>query len=972
MIPNSSCGFFNKKRLPMYYNNVRSIVNKRNVNTKIELSPYKILCFTETFLDENVNFNFPDSFNVFRCDRAITDNITRTRRASGVAVLVHKSLQCKSVELNTDPVCEFLAIEIVLKPKSMIIYLCYMSIFDINIANKHYERIKLLTDSYPSHRLFVLGDFNLKNIAWEEDEENNFYMPILNTTSNAIYHTNANDFLMRMLSLPMFQLSNVKNSAGNVLDLVFVNDWTDVSLSIDPHTIIDAEQQDEYHRPYDITIDYCARGSLLNDERENIPIFCYQRGNYKRMCQQLDNINFTHEFNIRTTDEAYEFFLYTMNELILANVPRIVPKKYANKPKWWNRILQQKKNRRDKLYKRQQKGTISTEYIAAAIEFNTLHERYYNSYIQRVQENIKNDPATFWQFAKLNNNTSAYPNKMKRANERASSPDEIVELFANQFESSYVNDEREWNPNDIIQIINDATEVIVTLDDIDWAINSLKWKSGAGPDKLSPFVIKMCIDKIVWPIWLLFQKTFDDGQIPAALKLSRVVPVFKKGDKSDVSNYRVVAISSVILKIFEIAVKSRLMIIIEPKLSNAQHGFRPRRSVTTNLLNLSIDVYKALQRGNQIDIFYGDFKDAFNAVCHRILVSKMNSFGLGSKTIKWLYEFIAGRMSFVKIGKAESRKYRMSSGVPAGSTLGPILFLMFINDLPDVIQNAKVLLFADDSKMFLEIDDQRDTAILQTDINNMMRWCHDNMLPLNINKCNIFSASRAITPNYANYSMAEHIIERKETIRDLGVILDRRFSYGDHIEQTTLKCRQLIGCIKRHSIGKFTTETQRILYLAYVRSRLEFASVIWNPYQQIYIDDIESIQKQFVIYLLDSRRNATSFRLDPYIDRCKLLKLQTLVLRRKIADSVFAFDIFKGEINDVNISSNFVIRDHHYATRRARLIDEPFYNTDYLRNQPIARLIQHVNQNNAIFRNTIDRKIFKRKIEINLTDIENE
>ena len=268
---------------------------------------------------------------------------------------------------------------------------------------------------------------------------------------------------------------------------------------------------------------------------------------------------------------------------------------------------------------------------------------------------------------------------------------------------------------------------------------------------------------------------------------------------------------------------------------------------------------------------------------------------------------------------------------------------MFINDLPDVMMHAKMLLFADDSKMYKEISNVNDTERLQTDINNMMRWCDENRMPLNFNKCNIFTASRVDRPIYVNYLMGEHVIERTETIRDLGVLLDRRFSFGDHIEQTTIKCRQLVGCIKRHSYGKLSKAAQRVLYLAYVRSRLEFASVIWSPYQEVYIDDLESIQRQFVIYLLDSRRNATSFRLAPYEDRCKLVKLQSLELRRNLADSLFAFDLFKKTINDVNIHSNFVINDHFYGTRRARLIEEPFYRQDYLRNQPIARMIKYVN-----------------------------
>lgn len=118
-----------------------------------------------------------------------------------------------------------------------------------------------------------------------------------------------------------------------------------------------------------------------------------------------------------------------------------------------------------------------------------------------------------------------------------------------------------------------------------------------------------------------------------------------------------------------------------------------------------------------------------------------------------------------------------------------------------------------------------------------------------------------------------------------------------------------------------------------------------------------------MIYLLENRRNATSFRLDPYIVRCKLLNIQPLEVRRKTADAVVAFDIYKNNIIDPNISSKFVSREHHYETRRATLIDEPFYRTDYLRNQPLARLIYCINQNSEIFSNTNDKNVFKRKIE---------
>ena len=151
---------------------------------------------------------------------------------------------------------------------------------------------------------------------------------------------------------------------------------------------------------------------------------------------------------------------------------------------------------------------------------------------------------------------------------------------------------------------------------------------------ISPYVVKKCIDSIVWPIWLLFQKTMEVGVIPERLKLSRIVPVFKKGDKVDVKNYRVVSIGSTLLRIFERAVKFKLASIIEPRLSNAQHGFRPQRSITTNLLNLSIAAHKAFDRGSQLDVFYGDFANAFDTVWHRRLIEKLMQFGIGEKTAK--------------------------------------------------------------------------------------------------------------------------------------------------------------------------------------------------------------------------------------------------------------------------------------------------------------------------------------------------
>ncbi|XP_055306801.1 uncharacterized protein LOC129571055, partial [Sitodiplosis mosellana] len=435
-----------------------------------------------------------------------------------------------------DPDCEAVAFEIILKPTPILLYVCYMKLFEIEIANKHFDNIKSLMTRYASHQVIVLGDFNLKNIQWVPDETETCFVPCIPMETRSIYLKNANTFLNKMLELPLYQISSIENVASNVLDLLFVNNSSDVKLSVDQHTLVDANQQDVFHKPYEIEFEYSKISSTLRSEPKLV--FKYSRGNYQRLCQQIESINFQHEFGIRDVHSAFDFFHRTISTLTENNVPKVSVTNYPNKPKWWSRELQHKKNQRDKSFKRKPSGVQTDEYVKACHEFNVLNDRLHNEYIMGIQNNIKSNPAAFWKFAKIGNKQATYPNQMHHNNVTADSPDDIVQLFANYFESIYVADDQSWNFDDIFRESDDANEINVSLESIELAINSLKWHSGAGPDDISPFVIKQCVDAIVWPIWLLFQKTFDAGTIPYLLKLSRVVPVFKKGDKDDVTNYR--------------------------------------------------------------------------------------------------------------------------------------------------------------------------------------------------------------------------------------------------------------------------------------------------------------------------------------------------------------------------------------------------------------------------------------------------
>lgn len=526
--------------------------------------------------------------------------------------------------------------------------------------------------------------------------------------------------------------------------------------------------------------------------------------------------------------------------------------------------------------------------------------------------------------------------------------------------------------NIIADCKNDAREIQVSMFDIDNTINKLKINGSVGADGISPKVIVKCKDALIWPLWILFQKTLESGIIPNSLKLSRVIPIHKKGDKTDIENYRMVAIGSMLLQIFEKTVNRKLSLLVENQLSTLQHGFRSGRSVSTNLLALSIAAHDAFSHGNQLDVFYGDYEKAFDRVNHRILLKKLVAVGLGPMTIKWIASFLQNRGNFVQTGNSKSYSFISGSGVGAGTSLGPLLFLLFINDITSLklCRGTKMLLFADDIKMYREVATPTDELKLRGDLKRLSIWCTENELDLNVDKCFIISISRNTDYHIADYQIKGKPIARVDEIRDLGVIVDSRMNFITHIEKTIASARQMTGYIKWLSSGRFHMNTLRILYTAYVRSKLEFAAAIWDPYQANYIGDIESIQKQFLLFLLGDSVRRPPYRIAPYVDRCKLVRLEPLYTRRLKAKLSMAYDLLEKEL-DPEISSKLVrivntgrvLRDRHQ-----NILVERKYQSVYSEEQPIACFVRLINQYSKYFLNTQSKQEFKNLICKKLCD----
>ncbi|XP_037030196.1 uncharacterized protein LOC119070020 [Bradysia coprophila] len=397
------------------------------------------------------------------------------------------------------------------------------------------------------------------------------------------------EFLDKMMSMTLSQISNISNRSSNVLDLVFVNEPNDFSICEDRNTIIEKEQQDPSHKPYEINVDYSCNVEVKT-------IYCYNNGHY---------------------------------------------------------------DRRDKLFKRKCNGALTLEYEIALKDFNKLNDRLQHDHLIRIQENIKNDPAAFWKFARINGGIDAYPNQMSYGDRVGRTTNEIVDLFAEYFESIYVNDEEPWEFDDAFVASSDSVDIEVYLFDVENAIKSLKLSSGAGPDEIKPRSTRA-----KYRLQLRYRELYTGTK--------------RKGDRAEVKNYRVVAIQPIAMKVQEMAVKCKTGLVVQPRLSDVQHGFRYKRFIVTNLLNLSVLAYDAIERRCQVDLFYGDFKAAFDKVWIRKLIIKFASFGVGKKTTRWIWQYLVGRTNYVQIEIEKSRIFESPSGVPPKSSLGLLAFTVFI------------------------------------------------------------------------------------------------------------------------------------------------------------------------------------------------------------------------------------------------------------------------------------------------------
>lgn len=275
-------------------------------------------------------------------------------------------------------------------------------------------------------------------------------------------------------------------------------------------------------------------------------------------------------------------------------------------------------------------------------------------------------------------------------------------------------------------------------------------------------------------------------------------------------------------KSMEKIVYNVLFEFVKNRISTNQHGFFNGRSTTTNLLEFTSTTIKSVEQGKQMDVVYTDFSKAFDLINHRIVMKKLENFGVHSSLLSWIGSYLANRSMAVRIGNHCSRAFHPNSGVPQGSHLGPLLFLIFINDITDSFNSVHYQLYADDMKLYMPITSIVDCVNFQADLNRLDSWCKNNQLFLNIDKCKVMSFHRGKPSFKFDYCINNRKLQRVNSMLDLGVLFDTKLSFNDHISLKISKAKAMLGFIKRISSEFDDIVALKSLYCAHVRSHLEY------------------------------------------------------------------------------------------------------------------------------------------------------
>ena len=849
--------------------------------------------------------NIPN-YQTLRADRS------DDRLRGGSLLYVHNKLPTRDMSCFDDNICEAVICNVVSTktlvasiyrpPNAPIESFSNMLKFLQTYINKETEEQHM--------NILILGDFNLPCLRWTDETVPPQYQ-YLNIESADILMSFINtNFLSQYVDKPTRQ--------QNILDLV---------LSNQPNMIKHIEVEDTKlsdHRLIRVKTNFGLKPP--NSIRRHIEPHTYRSLNfYKAQFDEINHhigsVNWDELNELCTPDEFPELVRLTILQICELYTPvKCCRSKKLSKYKRERRSLGRKKRKLNlRLLNKEINESVKTNTKRKLVKIHdqiklSINDEYMKNEKEAVNK-IQTDPKYFYNYSSQRMKCKSGIGPLLHEGSLHYDDKSMSDILQKQFCSVFSDPE---NPSKELYDIEaeydkPLTEIKITLEDIDRALKEIKPHSSTTNDDMPALLMKKCSTTINYPLLLIWSHSLENGLVYPQYKEQIITPLHKKESRAVAENYRPICPTSHSSKTCERVVRDKIIdhLIRNNLLCKHQHGFRPGHSCLTQLLNHINIVILNFINNTDTDCIYLDYAKAFDKVDHELLIHKLKCYGIQGSLLEWIKSFLNERYQTVSVNGTHSYKSKVKSGVPQGTVLGPLLFLVYINDIDQCIKHSFISCFADDTRVSKGISMSNDVQYLQEDLNSVMQWTSKNNMLLHEKKFQYVNHNTGdtkllkelpFTSEFYHYRTSNGtILAPIDSVRDLGIKVTSNLSWSPHIRNIVDDANRMAAWI----LSIFSTRDSEVmltLFKSLVRPRVEYCCPLWDPKKIGDIIHLEQVQRQFTARIKDHQQLT-------YHQRLRALKLMSLQRRRERYSILHLHKIVHNMVtSDLNITTNYSAR----------------------------------------------------------------